>query len=311
MPQAQRRLPPLLRLPAGCAARQGQPRGTQDSGFQPPCAPYARRTLQNPAGRDGLYLLHVRFPRRGGRRLARRSVGDDPHTQRPAFFLHHQAYRPPHAGIAARLGRGGYENLAVGCTVENQAMADYRLPFLLDAPLRHKLVICAPLLGPLDIARYLTPGSKRYPSGANRATKPAPAITTGCFRSAASASRQTFPSLSTKPARGLSRTGAFTASAARTSIRRPARPGSTTRQSDEVSPPLSALHEPRHPALVFPHPAPGPLHKAIPAPPSRPVRLRHAVTRSHISPAISLGNRPCPTPRPIPRNRFPRYHASQ
>ena len=43
---------------------------------------------------------------------------------------------------------GGYENLAVGCTVENQAMADYRLPLLLDAPLRHKLVICAPLLGP-------------------------------------------------------------------------------------------------------------------------------------------------------------------
>ena len=41
---------------------------------------------------------------------------------------------------------GGYENLAVGCTVENQAMADYRLPLLLDAPLRHKLVICAPLL---------------------------------------------------------------------------------------------------------------------------------------------------------------------
>lgn len=29
---------------------------------------------------------------------------------------------------------GGYENLAVGCTVENQAMADYRLPLLLDAP---------------------------------------------------------------------------------------------------------------------------------------------------------------------------------
>lgn len=144
----------------------------------------------------------------------------------------------------------GYENLAVGCTVENQAMADYRLPLLLNAPLRHKLVICAPLLGPLDIARYLTPGSKRYPSGANRATKPAPAITTGCFRSAASASRQTFPSLSTKPARGLSRTGAFTASAARTSIRRPARPGSTTRQSDKVSS-LSALHELRHP-ILFP-----------------------------------------------------------
>ena len=33
MPQAQRRLPALLRLPAGCAARQGQPRGTQDNGL--------------------------------------------------------------------------------------------------------------------------------------------------------------------------------------------------------------------------------------------------------------------------------------
>ena len=60
---------------------------------------------------------------------------------------------------------GGYENLAVGCTVENQAMADYRLPFLLDAPLRHKLVICAPLLGPLDIARYLVPGIEEVSVG--------------------------------------------------------------------------------------------------------------------------------------------------
>ena len=60
---------------------------------------------------------------------------------------------------------GGYENLAVGCTVENQAMADYRLPFLLDAPLRHKLIICAPLLGPLDIARYLVPGIEEVSVG--------------------------------------------------------------------------------------------------------------------------------------------------
>lgn len=50
----------------------------------------------------------------------------------------------------------GYENLIVGCTVENQAAADRRLPLLLGAPLRHKLIVCAPLLGPLDIAQYLT-----------------------------------------------------------------------------------------------------------------------------------------------------------
>ena len=53
----------------------------------------------------------------------------------------------------------------MGCTVENQAMADYRLPFLLDAPLRHKLIICAPLLGPLDIARYLVPGIEEVSVG--------------------------------------------------------------------------------------------------------------------------------------------------
>ena len=27
---------------------------------------------------------------------------------------------------------------------------------MLEAPLRHKLIVCAPLLGPLDIAQYLT-----------------------------------------------------------------------------------------------------------------------------------------------------------
>ena len=97
---------------------------------------------------------------------------------------------------------GGYENLAVGCTVENQAMADYRLPLLLDAPLRHKLVICAPLLGPLDIARYLIPGIEEVSVGGESG--------------------------------------------------RPARPGSTTRQSDEVSPPYPPCTSPGI-RLLFSH----------------------------------------------------------
>lgn len=59
----------------------------------------------------------------------------------------------------------GYENVAVGCTVENQRMADYRLPFLLQAPLRHKLIICAPLLGPIDLAPYLQPGIEMVSAG--------------------------------------------------------------------------------------------------------------------------------------------------
>lgn len=244
MPQAQRRLPALLRLPAGCAARQGQPRGTQDSGFQPACAPHARRTLQSPAGRDGLYLLHVRFPRRGGRRLARRSVGDDPHTQRPALFLHHQAYRPPHAGIAARLGRRLRKPRR---GLHGREPGDGRLPaaFAAGRPPCATSWSSAPRCSGRSTSHDTSsPESKRFPSGANQATKPAPAITTGYFRSAANASRQTSPSFSTKPGHGLSRTGAFTASAARTSIRRPARPGSTTRQSDEVSPPYPPCRRP-------------------------------------------------------------------
>ncbi len=51
----------------------------------------------------------------------------------------------------------GYENVVVGCTVENQDRADYRLPIFLDLPLRHRLIVAAPLLGEMDISRYLDP----------------------------------------------------------------------------------------------------------------------------------------------------------
>lgn len=59
----------------------------------------------------------------------------------------------------------GYQNVAIGCTVENQQMADYRLPYLLEAPIRHKLIICAPLLGSLDIERYLSPAIEEVSAG--------------------------------------------------------------------------------------------------------------------------------------------------
>ena len=50
----------------------------------------------------------------------------------------------------------GFEHVAVGCTVENQTEADRRLPLFLEAPLRHRIIIGAPLLGPLDLTPYLT-----------------------------------------------------------------------------------------------------------------------------------------------------------
>lgn len=49
----------------------------------------------------------------------------------------------------------GYPNLLVGCTVENQAMADYRLPLFRQAPIQHKSIIAAPLIGPVDLSPYL------------------------------------------------------------------------------------------------------------------------------------------------------------
>ena len=64
----------------------------------------------------------------------------------------------------------GYENVVIGCTVENQAMADYRLLLFLATPVRHRLIVCAPLLGPLDIARYLStrrPAKRESTIGSN------------------------------------------------------------------------------------------------------------------------------------------------
>lgn len=49
----------------------------------------------------------------------------------------------------------GYENVLIGCTVENQQMADYRLPIFMSLPIRHKSVIVSPLIGPVDISDYI------------------------------------------------------------------------------------------------------------------------------------------------------------
>ncbi len=51
----------------------------------------------------------------------------------------------------------GYENVAIGCTVENQDCADVRMPVFLSLPIRHRLVIVAPMLGKVDLRRYLDP----------------------------------------------------------------------------------------------------------------------------------------------------------
>lgn len=49
----------------------------------------------------------------------------------------------------------GYPNVLVGCTVENQERADYRLPIFRSLPIRHKSIIAAPLLERIDLEPYL------------------------------------------------------------------------------------------------------------------------------------------------------------
>lgn len=50
---------------------------------------------------------------------------------------------------------GGYENVTVGCTVENQKRADERLKIFSGLPVKHKNIICQPLIEEIDIEPYL------------------------------------------------------------------------------------------------------------------------------------------------------------
>ena len=44
----------------------------------------------------------------------------------------------------------GYENVTIACTMENQRRADERLPVFSVLPIRHKAIICEPLLEAID-----------------------------------------------------------------------------------------------------------------------------------------------------------------
>ena len=59
----------------------------------------------------------------------------------------------------------GYPNVSIGVTCENQAMADERLPFFLSLPVRHKLIICEPMLEAIDLRPYLTPAIRQVVVG--------------------------------------------------------------------------------------------------------------------------------------------------
>lgn len=49
----------------------------------------------------------------------------------------------------------GYENVTVGCTVENQECADRRLAVFDTLPIRHKNIICQPMITKIDLSGHL------------------------------------------------------------------------------------------------------------------------------------------------------------
>ncbi len=49
----------------------------------------------------------------------------------------------------------GYDNCIIGCTCENRGMAEARLPIFLQAPIKHKFIVCEPLLEYVDLREYL------------------------------------------------------------------------------------------------------------------------------------------------------------
>lgn len=52
----------------------------------------------------------------------------------------------------------GWKNVMLNVTAENQRRAEERIPILLATPARHRGIMCAPFLGPVDVEPYLATG---------------------------------------------------------------------------------------------------------------------------------------------------------
>jgi len=49
----------------------------------------------------------------------------------------------------------GYTNINIGCTVETQEVADYRLPLFLSYPIKRRFIAVSPMLEAIDLSPYL------------------------------------------------------------------------------------------------------------------------------------------------------------
>ncbi len=59
----------------------------------------------------------------------------------------------------------GYDNLGIGCTVENQELADFRLDIFNKAPIKHRTIICEPLLEAIDLSKHINSNIEEVVAG--------------------------------------------------------------------------------------------------------------------------------------------------
>ena len=49
----------------------------------------------------------------------------------------------------------GYDHVTICCTVENQERANYRLPLYKNSPIKHKIIICEPILESINLRPFV------------------------------------------------------------------------------------------------------------------------------------------------------------
>ena len=99
----------------------------------------------------------------------------------------------------------GYDNVTICCTMENQRRVDERLPLFRELPIRHKAIICEPLLESIDFRDGLGSWTEQVTVGGESGLKPVSVITNGCLISVGNASLPTCRSTSNRQVRSSAR----------------------------------------------------------------------------------------------------------
>lgn len=65
----------------------------------------------------------------------------------------------------------GYDNVSIYVTCENQDRADFRLNIYKDLPIKHKGIICEPILSKIDLTKYLDSSIEQVVVGGESGTQ--------------------------------------------------------------------------------------------------------------------------------------------